>query len=60
MSLNKDKYDTKQTWQAIKEITGKQKKKFISLPKAIKAKQGITEKESDIAKEFRVLTSPER
>ena len=36
----------------MKEITGKQKTKSSSLPKAIKTKQGITEKESEIAKEF--------
>ena len=36
----------------MKEITGKQKKKSSSLPKAIKTKQGITEKEIEIAKEF--------
>ena len=36
----------------MKEITGKQKKKSSSVPKAIKTKQGITEKEIKIAKEF--------
>ena len=36
----------------MKEITGKQKKKSSSLPKAIKAKQGITKNENEIAKEF--------
>ena len=37
----------------MKEITGKQKKKKSSfLPKSIKTKQGITEKESEIAKEL--------
>ena len=36
----------------MKEITGKQKTKSSSLPKTIKTKQGITEKESEIAKEF--------
>ena len=36
----------------MKEITGKQKTKPRSLPKTIKTKQGITEKESEIAKEF--------
>ena len=36
----------------MKEITGKQKKKPSFLPKAIKIKQGITEKESEIAKEL--------
>ena len=36
----------------MKEITGKQKKKFSSLPKAIKTKQEVTENESEIAKEF--------
>ena len=42
----------------MKEITGKQKKKSSSLPKAIKTKQGITEKEIKIAKEFnKYLTS---
>ena len=50
--LNKYKYDTKRTWQVMEEITGKQKKKSSCLPKAIKTKQGITEKESEIAKEF--------
>ena len=51
--LNKyNKYDPKRTWQAMKEITEKQKKKSSSLPKAIKTKQGITKKESKIAKEF--------
>ena len=49
--LNKYKYDTKRTWQLMKEITRKQKKKSSSLPKATKTKQGITEKESVIAKE---------
>ena len=36
----------------MKEITGKQQKKSSSLPKAIRTKQGITEKESEISKEF--------
>ena len=36
----------------MKEITGKQKTKSSSLPKTITTKQGITEKESEIAKEF--------
>ena len=36
----------------MKEITGKQETKSSSLPKSIKTKQGITEKESEIAKEF--------
>ena len=36
----------------MKEITGKQKTKSSSLPKVIKTKQEITEKESEIAKEF--------
>ena len=36
----------------MKEITGKQKKKSNSLPKSIKTKQGITKKETEIAKEF--------
>ena len=35
----------------MKEITGKQKKKSHSQQKAIKIKQGFTEKESKIAKE---------
>ena len=35
-----------------KEKTGKQKTKSSSLTKSIKAKQGITEKENEIAKEF--------
>ena len=39
-------------WQVMKEITGKEKTKFSSLQKTIKTKQGITEKESEIAKEF--------
>ena len=51
--LNKYKYITKRTWQVMKEITGKQKKKSSSLPKAIKTKQGITENENEIAKEFK-------
>ena len=38
-----------QTWQVTKEITGKQKKKSNSLPKAIKSKQEITKKESKTA-----------
>ena len=50
--LNKCKYDTKQTWKVMREITGKQKTKSSSLIKTIKTKQGITEKESEIAKEF--------
>ena len=42
----------------MKEITGKQKVKSNSLPKDIKTKQGINEKESKIAKEFdKYLTS---
>ena len=42
----------------MKEITGKQKTKSSSLPKAIKTKQGITEKKIKIAKEFnKYLTS---
>ena len=36
----------------MKEITGKQKIKPRSLPKSIKTKQVITEKEREIAKEF--------
>ena len=36
----------------MEEMTGKQKTKSSSLSKAIKIKQGITEKESEIAKEF--------
>ena len=50
--LNKYKYDTKRTWQVMKEITGKQKTKSSSLPKTIKTKQEITEKVSKIVKEF--------
>ena len=50
--LNKCKYDTEQTWKMMREITGKQKTKSSSLIKTIKTKQGITEKESEIAKEF--------
>ena len=50
--LNKYKYDTKRTWEVMKEITGKQKTKSSSLPKSIKTEQGITEKEIEIAKEF--------
>ena len=49
--LNKYKYDTTRTWQVLKEITGKQKKKLNSLPKSIKTKHGVTEKENKIAKE---------
>ena len=42
----------------MKEITGKQKTNSSSLPKAVKTKQGITEKEIKIAKEFdKYLTS---
>ena len=56
--LNKYKYDTLPTWQVMKEITGKQKTRSSSLPKTIKTKPGITEKESEIAKEFnRYFTS---
>ena len=40
----------------MKEVTGKMKKKSSSLPKAIKAKKGITEKESEIAKEFKNIS----
>ena len=36
----------------MKEITGKQKTKCSSLPKSLKTKQRITEKESEIVKEF--------
>ena len=36
----------------MKEITGKQKQKSSSLPKAIKTKQGITKNKNEIAKEF--------
>ena len=36
----------------MKEITGEQKTKSSSLRKSIKTKQRITEKESEIAKEF--------
>ena len=50
--LNKYKYDTKRTWQIMKEITGKQKERSTSLLKGIKTKQGITEKEIEIAEEF--------
>ena len=52
--LNIYKYDTKRTWQIMKEITGKQKTKSSSLPITIKTRQGITEKESEIAKEFNI------
>ena len=48
--LNKYKYDTKGTWQVMKEITGKKKSSFLSKP--IKTKQGIPENENEIAKEF--------
>ena len=51
--LNKYKYDTKRTWQVMKEITGKQKERSSSLLKGIKTKQGITEKEIEIAEEFK-------
>ena len=50
--LNKFKHDTKRTLQVMKVITGKQKKKSSSPPQPIKTKQGITEKECEIAKEF--------
>ena len=36
----------------MKEMTGKQKTKSSFLPKTIKAKQGLTAKEREIAKEF--------
>ena len=36
----------------MKEITRKRKKRSSFLPKAIKTKQGITEKDTEIAKEF--------
>ena len=36
----------------MKEITGKQKERSSSLLKCIKTKQGITEKEIEIAEEF--------
>ena len=36
----------------MKEITSKQKTKSSSLPKTIKTKQGITEKESEVAKDL--------
>ena len=36
----------------MKEITWKQKKRSSYLPEAIKTKEGVTEKESEIAKEF--------
>ena len=36
----------------MKEMIGKQNTKSSSLPKAIKTKEEITEKESEIAKEF--------
>ena len=50
--LNEYKHDTDGTWQVMKEMTGKQKTKLSSLPKAVKTKQRITEKETEIAKEF--------
>ena len=53
--LDKYKYDTKQAWQVMKEIIGKQKKKSSSLLKAIRTKQGITEKEIEIAKELQIF-----
>ena len=49
---NKYKYDTERTWQVMKEVTSKQKNKSNYLPKVVKTKQGITEKEREIAKEF--------
>ena len=48
--LNKYKYDTKLTWQVMKEIIGKQKQKSSSLPKAIKTKQENTKKKTKLQK----------
>lgn len=40
----------------MKEIRGKHKKKYSSLPKALKIKQGIIKNESQIAKNLRYFT----
>ena len=50
--LNEYKYDSILTWQVMKEIRRTQKKRSNYLPKAIKTKQGIIEKERKITKEF--------
>ena len=50
--LHKYKTDSKQTWQVMKEITGKQKSKSNLLPREIKVNKTIIQKPQEIVKEF--------
>ena len=56
--MRKYNTDSKQTWQAMKEITGKQKTKSNLLPREIKVDRTIIQNPQNIAKEFnKVFTS---
>ena len=48
--LHKYKTDSKQTWQVMKEITGKQKTKSNLLPQEIKVDKTIIQNLQDFAK----------
>ena len=51
--LNKYKYDSMQTWQVMKTITGKQKSESSSLSKTRKTKQRIIEKKAKLQKNLK-------
>ena len=51
--LNKNKYDSMQTWQVMKKITGKQKSESSSLSKTRKTKQRIIEKKAKLQKNLK-------
>ena len=51
--LNKYKYDSMQTWQVMKKITGKQKSESSSLSKTRKTKQRIIEKKAKLQKNLK-------
>ena len=51
--LNKYKYDSMQTWQVMKKITGKQKTESSSLSKTRKTKQRIIEKKAKLQKNLK-------
>ena len=50
--MHKYKTESKQTWQVIKEITGKQKTKSNLLPREIKVDKTIIQNPQEVAKEF--------
>ena len=51
--LNKYKYDSMQTWQVMKKITGKQKSESSSLSKTRKTKQRIIDKKAKLQKNLK-------